>query len=97
MRPLILAAVLATLAPLAYAQPAPGTTGRMAPPAGAGTMGGMGGGTMGGMHGAGPGGTMSGGPMQRQPDPTNCGTPDEPKPCGRMPRRALNQYPANKQ
>jgi hypothetical protein len=26
----------------------------------------------------------------------NCGTPDEPKPCPPMPRRALPYYPANK-
>ncbi len=28
-----------------------------------------------------------------QTDPSNCGTPDDPKACGRMPRRALNYYP----
>jgi hypothetical protein len=31
-------------------------------------------------------------------DPKNCGTPDEPKPCGPMPRHALKHYrakPAN--
>ncbi len=32
-----------------------------------------------------------------QPDPNNCGTPSEPKACPPMPRRPLNQYPANKQ
>jgi len=26
----------------------------------------------------------------------NCGTPDEPKACPPMPRRPLQQYPANK-
>jgi hypothetical protein len=26
-------------------------------------------------------------------DPANCGTPDEAKPCGPMPRRALATYP----
>ena len=31
-----------------------------------------------------------------QPDPNNCGTPDEPKACPPMPRRALQSYPANK-
>lgn len=32
-----------------------------------------------------------------QPDPGNCGTPDEPKQCPPMPRRALQTYPANRQ
>jgi len=32
-----------------------------------------------------------------QPDPENCGTPDEPKACPPMPRRPLNYYPPNKQ
>jgi hypothetical protein len=27
------------------------------------------------------------------PNPANCGTPDDPKPCGPMPRRALETYP----
>jgi hypothetical protein len=31
-----------------------------------------------------------------QPDPTNCGTPDEPKPCGPMPRKALNHFPSKR-
>jgi hypothetical protein len=31
-----------------------------------------------------------------QPDPNNCGTPDEPKACPPIPRHALNYYPQNK-
>lgn len=35
--------------------------------------------------------------MAGQPDPNNCGTPDEPKPCPPLPRHPLKYYPANKQ
>jgi hypothetical protein len=35
--------------------------------------------------------------MAAQPDPNNCGTPDEPKPCPPMPRHPLPYYPDNKQ
>jgi hypothetical protein len=31
------------------------------------------------------------------PAPDNCGTPDEPKACPPLPRRALKHYHANKQ
>ncbi len=33
----------------------------------------------------------------RAPDPENCGTPDEPKPCPPMPRHPLPYYPDNRQ
>jgi len=32
-----------------------------------------------------------------QPNPENCGTPDEPKACPPMPRRALSYYPPNRE
>jgi hypothetical protein len=32
-----------------------------------------------------------------QPDSENCGTPDEPKACPPLPRRALPTYPTNRQ
>jgi hypothetical protein len=32
----------------------------------------------------------------RPPDPHNCGTPDEPKPCPPMPRHPLKYFPANR-
>jgi hypothetical protein len=35
--------------------------------------------------------------MAAQPDPENCGTPDEPKACPPMPRHPLPYYPNNKQ
>jgi hypothetical protein len=35
--------------------------------------------------------------MSGQPNPENCGTPDEPKACPPMPRRPLQTYPANRQ
>ena len=54
-------------------------------------------GTMGGMNHIGRTGTNTGAPMTVQPDPGNCGTPDEPKRCPPMPRRALQTYPANRQ
>ncbi len=40
------------------------------------------------------GGQASG---QAAPNPENCGTPDEPKPCPPMPRHPLPYYPANRQ
>ena len=51
-------------------------------------------GTKGGTYDAGPGGTTPPGYKADQPNPSNCGTPDDPKPCGPMPRRALRSYPA---
>jgi hypothetical protein len=35
-------------------------------------------------------------PNSSQPDPSNCGTPDEPKPCPPMPRHPLNHYPGDR-
>jgi hypothetical protein len=84
---IMLVTAFVTLAPLAYAQSTTGTMGGMSAP-----------GTMGGMSNSGrptassPSGTMTG-----QTDPGNCGTPDEPKKCPPMPRRALQAYPANRQ
>ena len=36
-------------------------------------------------------------PQMSAPNPGNCGTPDDPKPCGPMPRHALKHYHAKKQ
>ena len=49
-------------------------------------------GTKGGTYGVDPSGARAGF-VTAQLNPTNCGTPDEPKPCGPMPRRALQTYP----
>jgi hypothetical protein len=84
MRRLILAATLVALTPLAYAQSSGGMTSPSSSPA-AGTTSGMTGGA-------------STAPTPGPLDPKNCGTPDEPKPCGPMPRHALKHYrakPAN--
>jgi len=35
--------------------------------------------------------------MNQQPNPENCGTPDEPKACPPLPRHPLNYYPPNRQ
>jgi len=77
------------LVPLAYAQSNTGTMGGMSVPGTAGTMGGT--------NHIGRIGTNTDAPMTVQPDPGNCGTPDEPKRCPPMPRRALQTYPANRQ
>jgi hypothetical protein len=53
-------------------------------------------GTKGGTYNAGPSGGPPAGFVADQLNPTNCGTPDDPKPCGPMPRRALNYYPAGR-
>jgi hypothetical protein len=53
-------------------------------------------GTKGGAYNAGPSGAPPPGFTAGQLDPKNCGTPDEPKPCGAMPRRALKTYPKHK-
>lgn len=45
-----------------------------------------------GTYNAGPGVSPPGYKVD-QPNPANCGTPDDPKPCGPMPRRALSTYP----
>jgi hypothetical protein len=43
----------------------------------------------------GPGGVV-GAPASQQPDPGNCGTPDEPKSCPPLPKVPLQHYPADK-
>jgi hypothetical protein len=53
-------------------------------------------GTKGGMYDAGPSGAPPPGFRADQLNPTNCGTPDDLKPCGPMPRRALGYYPAGR-
>jgi hypothetical protein len=50
-------------------------------------------GTKGGTYNAGPGGGAPPGFKADSLNPTNCGTPDDPKPCGPAPRRALATYP----
>jgi hypothetical protein len=85
MRRIILATALVALAPFAYAQTNPGNMGGMSAP-----------GTMGGMSNPGRSATSSAAPMTGQPDPENCGTPDEPRKCPPMPRRALQTFPANR-
>jgi hypothetical protein len=49
-------------------------------------------GTKGGTYNAGPGGAPSPDYRADQLNPTNCGTPDDPKPCGPMPRHALKTF-----
>jgi hypothetical protein len=36
-------------------------------------------------------------PAMAAPNPDNCGTPDEPKTCGPMPRHSLKHYRVKKQ
>jgi hypothetical protein len=50
-------------------------------------------GTKAGTYNAGPGGTPQGFTPNAL-SPGNCGTPDDPKPCGPEPRRALKHFPA---
>jgi hypothetical protein len=42
-------------------------------------------------------GGQASGWVTRPPDPENCGTPDEPRPCPPMPRHPLKYFPANRQ
>ena len=85
MRPIILATALMALAPVTLAQTyPPGDT------AGPGPTGGT------SYYPSGPA-TPSRSAMNSQPDPENCGTPDEPKACPPMPRRPLRTYPENRQ
>jgi hypothetical protein len=87
MRRIILTTALIVLAPLAYAQPNTGTMGGMSNPPG----------TMGGMSGSSSRATpSSGAPTSVQPDPDNCGTPDERRPCPPMPRNPLPYFPENR-
>jgi hypothetical protein len=40
--------------------------------------------------------TAVGGWVTRPPDPENCGTPDDPRPCPPMPQHPLKYFPANR-
>ena len=86
MRRVVLATTaLMALAPLVHAQPA---TGSMGPGSSSGIA---------APGPASPAGSMTpGGSMSAAADPTNCGTRDEPKPCGPMPRKALNHFPSKR-
>ena len=74
--------------PVAFAQSDLGSKGGSynAPPPGAAPM----------SMGAGGGTATPPGYQVSQPNPTNCGTPDDPKPCGPMPRHALKSYPKHR-
>jgi hypothetical protein len=47
-------------------------------------------GSIAGAYDAGPGGEPQ--YQANPPDPSNCGTPDEPRPCGPMPRHPMHHY-----
>ena len=96
MRRIILATAFVALTPLAFAQSNTGTMGGMSAPGTAGQMGGMHNNGMSNMNNMGHTGSSSGAPMMGQADRGNCGTPDEPKPCPPMPRRAMQDYPSNR-
>jgi hypothetical protein len=90
MRRFVLAtAAFMTLAPLVHAQSPTGTTGQ----GWSGSTAAPGAASPGNSMNA-PGGSTSA--AIGQPDPTNCGTPDEQKPCGPMPRKALNHFPSKR-
>jgi hypothetical protein len=85
MRSIALAAALVALAPVTFAQTSPpGATATPGPAGGTN------------YYASGPA-MPSRTAMSGQPDPENCGTPDEPKACPPMPRRPLHTYPANHQ
>lgn len=85
MRSIILATALVALAPVTLARSyPPGATASPGPTGGAS------------YYATGPA-TPSRSAMNSQPDPENCGTPDEPKACPPMPRRPLQAYPENRQ
>jgi hypothetical protein len=50
-------------------------------------------GTKGGTYSVGPNGVPHPGFIAEPRNPTNCGTPDDLKSCGPMPRRALQTFP----
>jgi len=87
MRRILLITTFVALAPVAFAQ----TSGNMGTRSNPGASG-----PPGSMNNMGHMGTGSSGPMTGQADSNNCGTPDEPKPCPPMPRRPLQNYPANR-
>ena len=101
MRRILLAAAFTAMAPVAFAQMSPGTSQGAYGTSGAyGSSGNYGtSGSMGTTQGTSRSMASSANPgrMSAQPDPENCGTPDEPKACPPMPRRPLQYYPANKQ
>ena len=51
-------------------------------------------GTKGGTYDAGPAGQPPPAFHADQLHPANCGTPDDPSPCGPKPKKALKHYPA---
>jgi hypothetical protein len=53
-------------------------------------------GTKSGMYDAGPSGVPPPGFKPDNFNPTNCGTPDDSKVCGPMPRRPLGRYPVGR-
>lgn len=88
MRSIVLAAAFFAVSPLAIAQTTAPGYGTMAapPPAGSGMA-----------TGSSVSGMPASQPMRSQMGGSdNCGTPDEPKACPPMPRRALDSYPANR-
>jgi hypothetical protein len=93
MRRIILITTFVALAPVAFAQTS-GNMGTRSNPGASGPPGSM---SSGSMNNMGHMGTGSSGTMTGQADPGNCGTPDEPKACPHMPRRALQNYPTNRQ
>jgi hypothetical protein len=97
MRTIILAGALMAMAPLALAQPY--TPGNATPPPPAGTTYSPNGSAppvSAGDQGIPPSQMQSQNVNQSQPDPNNCGTPDEPKACPPLPRRPLASYPQNR-
>lgn len=95
MRMIMLATMLAVVTPAAYAQtyqPAPAQSTPAYPSTRPATYGGPS-----ATDGAdATSGKAVGQPASDQPDPDNCGTPDEPKPCPPMPSRPLRHYPVNR-
>jgi hypothetical protein len=106
MRSIVFAATLVALAPVAMAQTSPYSSGGPAPQGPNSTQGpsysthGPGYSTQGPNYST-QGPSYSTNDRSRsamaQPDPQNCGTPDEPKACPPMPRRPLSYYPANRE
>jgi hypothetical protein len=97
MRSILLATAFVALAPVAFAQTNP----NMAPMGGMSGPGAAGGmstpGTMGGMNPPPRTATASAGQhVVGPPNPENCGTPDEPRPCPPLPRNPLPYFPPNR-
>lgn len=81
-----------TVGPGSQASPNRIVNGGMAP----GMNGGMRPGMNGGMASSDTNGGFVGAPASSQPNPDNCGTPDEPHSCPPLPKTPLKYYPANK-